>query len=182
MFNECERIYSSCDNCYSSCDNCYSRLENTLYVALHYTSKQSLYNYISDNNLLNKYIEIILVKPSDVKYYFVKANNIDITPNNNQLTILEGMTVEQSNLLTKPVCMTENEYKLIPNEYKGQQYNIYYEKYPHIVNIRYTNINETQQYLACFNSQRVVYMYTIVNTIKDIDNILFFNPICIFIH
>lgn len=160
MFNECEKIYT--------------RLENI--------SKQSLYKYISDNNLLNKYIEIVLVKPSDVKYYFVKANNIDITPNNNQLTILEGMTVEQSDLLTKPACMTNNDYTLIPDEYKGQQYNIYYEKDPYIVNIKYKNINETQQFLACFNSQRVVYMYTIVNTIKDIDNILFFNPICIFIH
>lgn len=166
MFNECERIYTSCDNCYT-------RLENI--------SKQSLYKYISDNNLLNKYIEIVLVKPSDVKYYFVKANNIDITPNNNQLTIIEGMTVEQSDLLTKPVCMTDSDYSLIPDEYKGQQYNIYYEKYPYIVNIKYKNVCDTQQFLACFNSQRVVYMYTIVNTIKDIDNILFFNPISIFI-
>ena len=128
-----------------------------------------------------KYIHIVLIKPTDVKYYFVRTDNINTTGNNDQITVLEGFSVEQSDLLTKPTCLTQSEYDIIPETFKGHNYNIYYESHPYIVNIQYKNVNETQQHLICLNSQRVVHMYTIISTLEDVENLLYFTPVSVFV-
>ena len=152
-----------------------------LFTKLESVTKEYLYSYLSINNLLHKYIHILLIKPTDVKYYFVRTDNINTTGNNEQITVLEGFTVEQSDLLTKPTCLTQSEYDIIPETFKGHNYNIYYESHPYIVNINYKNVNETQQHLICLNSQRVVHMYTIISTLEDVENLLYFTPVFVFV-
>ena len=90
-----------------------------LYTKLELTESEYVYSYLSQNNLLHKYIHILLIKPTDVKYYFVRSDNITITPNNSNITVLEGFSVEQSDLLTKPTCLTQSEYDIIPETFKG---------------------------------------------------------------
>lgn len=152
-----------------------------LYTKLESVTKEYVYSYLSQNNLLHKYIHILLIKPTDVKYYFVRTDNITTTGNNDQITVLEGFSVEQSDLLTKPTCLTQSEYDIIPETFKGHNYNIYYESHPYIVNINYKNVNETQQHLICLNSQRVVHMYTIISTLEDVENLLYFTPVFVFV-
>ena len=152
-----------------------------LYTKLESVTKEYVYSYLSQNNLLHKYIHIVLIKPTDVKYYFVRTDNINTTGNNEQITVLEGFSVEQSDLLTKPTCLTQSEYDIIPETFKGHNYNIYYESHPYIVNINYKNVNETQQHLICLNSQRVVHMYTIISTLEDVENLLYFIPASVFV-
>ena len=152
-----------------------------LYTKLESVTKEYVYSYLSQNNLLHKYIHILLIKPTDVKYYFVRTDNINTTGNNDQITVLEGFSVEQSDLLTKPTCLTQSEYDIIPETFKGHNYNIYYESHPYIVNINYKNVNETQQHLICLNSQRVVHMYTIISTLEDVENLLYFIPASVFV-
>ena len=152
-----------------------------LYTKLELTESEYVYSYLSQNNLLHKYIHIVLIKPTDVKYYFVRTDNINTTGNNDQITVLEGFSVEQSDLLTKPTCLTQSEYDIIPETFKGHNYNIYYESHPYIVNIQYKNVNETQQHLICLNSQRVVHMYTIISTLEDVENLLYFTPVSVFV-
>ena len=152
-----------------------------LYTKLESVTKEYVYSYLSQNNLLHKYIHIVLIKPTDVKYYFVRTDNINTTGNNEQITVLEGFSVEQSDLLTKPTCLTQSEYDIIPETFKGHNYNIYYESHPYIVNIQYKNVNETQQHLICLNSQRVVHMYTIISTLEDVENLLYFIPASVFV-
>ena len=152
-----------------------------LYTKLELTESEYVYSYLSQNNLLHKYIHIVLIKPTDVKYYFVRTDNINTTGNNEQITVLEGFSVEQSDLLTKPTCLTQSEYDIIPETFKGHNYNIYYESHPYIVNIQYKNVNETQQHLICLNSQRVVHMYTIISTLEDVENLLYFTPASVFV-
>lgn len=152
-----------------------------LYTKLELTESEYVYSYLSQNNLLHKYIHIVLIKPTDVKYYFVRTDNINTTGNNEQITVLEGFSVEQSDLLTKPTCLTQSEYDIIPETFKGHNYNIYYESHPYIVNINYKNVNETQQHLICLNSQRVVHMYTIISTLEDVENLLYFTPVFVFV-
>ena len=148
-----------------------------LFTKLESVTKEYLYSYLSINNLLHKYIHILLIKPTDVKYYFVRTDNINTTGNNEQITVLEGFSVEQSDLLTKPTCLTQSEYDIIPETFKGHNYNIYYESHPYIVNIQYKNVNETQQHLICLNSQRVVHMYTIISTLEDVEKLLYFKKL-----
>ena len=167
MFNEFEKLYNS------SAIVGYTKLESV--------TKEYVYSYLSQNNLLHKYIHIVLIKPTDVKYYFVRTDNINTTGNNEQITVLEGFSVEQSDLLTKPTCLTQSEYDIIPETFKGHNYNIYYESHPYIVNINYKNVNETQQHLICLNSQRVVHMYTIISTLEDVENLLYFTPVFVFV-
>ena len=152
-----------------------------LYTKLELTESEYVYSYLSQNNLLHKYIHILLIKPTDVKYYFVRTDNINTTGNNDQITVLEGFSVEQSDLLTKPICLTQSEYDIIPETFKGHNYNIYYESHPYIVNIQYKNVNETQQHLICLNSQRVVHMYTLISTLEDVENLLYFTPVSVFV-
>lgn len=151
------------------------------YTKLEIIEPESIYNYLSKNNLLNKYINILLIKPTDVKYYFVRSDSITTSIKNNNLTILEGFAVEQSNLTTKPKCLTQSEYEVIPDEYKGFNYNIYYEKNPFIIDINYKTIDNTQKHLASFNSQRIVHMYTMISNLEDIKTLINFVPSAIFI-
>ena len=154
---------------------------NKIFTKLELIEPDYIYNYLSNNNLLNKYIDILLIKPSDVKYYFVRSDSITTSVKNNSLTILEGFAVEQSDLTIKPKCLTQSEYELIPNEYKGFNYNIYYEKNPFIVDINYKTVDNTQKHLASFNSQRVIHMYTMISNLEDIKNLINFVPSAIFI-
>lgn len=151
------------------------------YTKLEIIEHNSIYNYLSKSNLLNKYIHIILIKPSDVKYYFVRSDGITTSIKNNDLTILEGFACEKSDLTKKPECLSQSEYQLIPEDYKGYNYNIYYEKNPFIYDIQYKTENDTQLFKTSFNSQRVIHMYTMISSVEDIINILQFPVSSIFI-
>ena len=151
------------------------------FTKLQDTHPEEMYKFLSKSNLLNKYIHIILIKPSDVKYYFVRSDGITTSIKNNDLTILEGFAVEQSNLTTKPNCLLQSEYELIPTEYKGFNYNIYYEKNPFIYDIQYKTEDDTQLFKTSFNSQRVIHMYTIISNLEDIKTLINFVPSTIFI-
>ena len=151
------------------------------FTKLQDTHPEEMYKFLSKSNLLNKYIHIILIKPSDVKYYFVRSDGITTSIKNNDLTILEGFAVEQSDLTIKPKCLTQSEYELIPDECKGYNYNIYYENNPFIYDIQYKTEDDTQLFKTSFNSQRVIHMYTIISNIEDIKNLINFIPSAIFI-
>ena len=151
------------------------------YTKLEIIEPESIFNYLSKNNLLNKYIHIILIKPSDVKYYFVRSDGITTSIKNNNLTILEGFAIEKSDLTTKPNCLLQSEYELIPTECKGYNYNIYYENNPFIYDIQYKTEDDTQLFKTSFNSQRVIHMYTIISNLEDIKNLINFVPSAIFI-
>ena len=152
-----------------------------IFTKLQDTHPEQMYTYLSKSNLLNKYIDILLIKPSDVKYYFVRSDSITTSIKNNDLTILEGFAVEQSDLTTKPNCLLQSEYELIPDECKGYNYNIYYENNPFIYDIQYKIENDTQLFKTSFNSQRVIHMYTIISNLEDIKTLINFVPSTIFI-
>ena len=151
------------------------------FTKLQDTHPEEMYKFLSKSNLLNKYIHIILIKPSDVKYYFVRSDGITTSIKNNDLTILEGFAIEKSDLTTKPKCLTQSEYELIPTEYKGYNYNIYYENNPFIYDIQYKTEDDTQLFKTSFNSQRVIHMYTIISNLEDIKTLINFVPSAIFI-
>jgi len=130
-----------------------------------------LYNYLLKSNLIGKYVHILLIKPCTVKYYFVKSDDLTITPQTNDLTILEGFACEKSDLNTKPACLSEDHYNLIPDEYKGHQYNIYYEAVPFTYKVKYINENETQYYYTAFPSERVIHYYTIFTSLEEIQSL-----------
>ena len=91
------------------------------FIKLNEITKDYIFNFLNENNLIGKYIDILYVKPCAVKYYFCK---VDQQINSENLTILEGFACEQSNLITKPDILTDDEYSLIPTDCIGIDYNI----------------------------------------------------------
>ena len=93
------------------------------FIKLNKITKDYIFNFLNENNLIGKYIDILYVKPCAVKYYFCKVNQ---EINSENLTILEGFACEKTNLITKPDILTDEEYSLIPTDCIGIDYNIYY--------------------------------------------------------
>ena len=83
------------------------------FIKLNEITKDYIFNFLNENNLIGKYIDILYVKPCAVKYYFCK---VDQQINSENLTILEGFACEKTNLITKPDILTDEEYSIITNE------------------------------------------------------------------
>lgn len=141
------------------------------FTKLNQATPEYIYNYMIKTRSIGKFVHLLFIKPTTVKYYFVKADDITITPSNNMLTILEGFTCEQSDLSVKPSFMSDEEYISIPNEYKGVMYNIYYETDPFLFKVKYHNENDTQNFYTVFDSQRVVHYYMCFNSLDEIREI-----------
>ena len=43
------------------------------FIKLNEITKDYIFNFLNENNLIGKYIDILYVKPSAVKYYFCKV-------------------------------------------------------------------------------------------------------------
>ena len=148
------------------------------YVRLNACSAEHIYNYLLKYRLIGKFVHILFIKRTSVKYYFVKADDLTITPSNNSLTILEGFACETSDLLEKPNCLSEEEYNIIPESYKGVSYNIYYETEPFLYRVKYRNEENTQRFLTLFPSERVIHYYTCFTSLEEIRNLLDYSGIC----
>ena len=138
------------------------------FIKLNKITKDYIYNFLNENNLIGKYIYILYVKPNAVKYYFCK---VDQENNSENLTILEGFACEQSNLITKPACLTDDEYSLIPTDSIGIDYNIYYEINPFLYKIYYTIENQSKKFFTVVESSRIIHIYTIIFSIDDLNDI-----------
>ena len=138
------------------------------FIKLNKITKDYIYNFLNENNLIGKYIDILYIKPSAVKYYFCK---VDQQVNSENLTILEGFACEQSNLITKPACLTDDEYSLIPTDSIGIDYNIFYEVNPFLYKIYYTLENQSKKLLTVIESSRIIHIYTIIFSIDDLNDI-----------
>ena len=139
------------------------------FIKLNKITKDYIFNFLNENNLIGKYIDILYVKPCAVKYYFCKVNQKSSSEN---LTILEGFACEQSNLITKPACLTDEEYSLIPSDYIGIDYNIFYEVNPFLYKIYYTLENkQSKKFFTVVESSRIIHIYTIIFSIDDLIDI-----------
>ena len=138
------------------------------FIKLNEITKDYIFNFLNENNLIGKYIDILYVKPCAVKYYFCK---VDQEINSENLTILEGFACEQSNLITKPDILTDDEYSLIPTENIGIDYNIFYEVNPFLYKIYYTIGNQSKKFFTVVESSRIIHIYTIIFSIDDINEI-----------
>ena len=138
------------------------------FIKLNEITKDYIFNFLNENNLIGKYIDILYIKPNAVKYYFCK---VDQKSSSENLTILEGFACEQSNLITKPACLTDDEYSLIPTDYIGIDYNIYYEINPFLYKIYYTIETQSKKLLTVIESSRIMHIYTIIFSIDDLNDI-----------
>lgn len=139
------------------------------FIKLNEITKDYIFNFLNENNLIGKYIDILYVKPCAVKYYFCK---VDQQINSENLTILEGFSCEQTNLITKPKCLKDYEYSLIPKDFIGENYNIYYEVNPFLYKIYYTLQNQSKKLLTVIESSRIMHIYTIIFSIDDLNDII----------
>ena len=138
------------------------------FIKLNEITKDYIYNFLNENNLIGKYIDILYVKPCAVKYYFCK---VDQKINSENLTILEGFACEQSNLITKPDILTDEEYSLIPSDSIGIDYNIFYEVNPFLYKIYYTIETQSKKFFTVVESSRIIHIYTIIFSIDDLIDI-----------
>ena len=138
------------------------------FIKLNEITKDYIFNFLNENNLIGKYIDILYVKPCAVKYYFCK---VDQQINSENLTILEGFACEQSNLITKPDILTDEEYSLIPTYYIGIDFNIYYEINPFLYKIYYTIETQSKKFFTVVESSRIIHIYTIIFSIDDLIDI-----------
>ena len=138
------------------------------FIKLNEITKDYIFNFLNENNLIGKYIDILYVKPCAVKYYFCK---VDQQINSENLTILEGFACEQSNLITKPDILTDEEYSLIPTDFIGENYNIYFEVNPFLYKIYYTLENQSKKLFTVVESSRIMHIYTIIFSIDDLNDI-----------
>lgn len=143
------------------------------FIKLNKNTKEYIFNFLNENNLIGKYIDILYVKPNAVKYYFCKVNQESSFSRSfsENLTILEGFACEQSNLITKPECLTDFEYSLIPKDFIGTDYNIYYENNPFLYHITYTIENQSKKLFTAIESSRIMHIYTIIFSIDDLFDI-----------
>ena len=139
------------------------------FIKLNEITKDYIFNFLNENNLIGKYIDILYVKLCAVKYYFCK---VDQQINSENLTILEGFACEKTNLITKPDILTDEEYSLIPTDYIGIDYNIFYEINPFLYKIYYTLENkQSKKLLTVIESSRIIHIYTIIFSIDDLNDI-----------
>ena len=88
------------------------------YIHLH---SQDIYNFLSNNDLLHRRVKFLCIKSEGLKYIFCKQTQNVAVNENSTITVLNGYNCEVSNLLTKPACMSEEDYQLIPDTYKGNK-------------------------------------------------------------
>lgn len=138
------------------------------FIKLNEITKDYIFNFLNENNLIGKYIDILYVKPCAVKYYFCK---VDQQINSENLTILEGFACEKTNLITKPDILTDEEFSLIPSECIGIDYNIYYEINPFLYKIYYTIETQSKKFFTVVESSRIMHIYTIIFSIDDLVDI-----------
>ena len=138
------------------------------FIKLNEITKDYIFNFLNENNLIGKYIDILYVKPCAVKYYFCK---VDQQINSENLTILEGFACEQSNLITKPDILTDDEYSLIPTDCIGTDFNIYYEINPFLYKIYYTIETQSKKFFTVVEASRSIHIYTIIFSIDDLNGI-----------
>ena len=92
------------------------------YIHIH---SEDIFKYLSDTHNLNKNVHFLCVIPEGVKYIFCKQNlNSELQTT---VSVLKGYECEISNLTVCPECMSEEDYSIIPDDYKGTIYNIYYQ-------------------------------------------------------
>ena len=138
------------------------------FIKLNKITKDYIFNFLNENNLIGKYIDILYVKPCAVKYYFCKMNQ---KVNSENLTILEGFACEQTYLITKPKCLKDYEYSLIPTDCIGIDYNIYYEVKPFLYKIYYNIENQSKKLFTAIESSRIMHVNTIIFSINDLNDI-----------
>ena len=138
------------------------------FIKLNEITKDYIFNFLNENNLIGKYIDILYVKPCAVKYYFCKVKQESSSEN---LTILEGFACEKTNLIQKPNCLTDDEYSLIPTDSIGIDYNIYYEINPFLYKIYYTIETQSKKFFTVVESSRIMHIYTIIFSIDDLNDI-----------
>ena len=151
------------------------------YIHLH---SYNIYEYLSENNFLNKNIHFLCILPEGVKYIFCRqtldSSNTDVEQGNaDEITVLKGYQCEVSDLLECPECMSEDDYSLIPEDYKGTVYNIYYIPSIHKVKIRYVeqgstthnNVlepNNTANFITWIDNNKLVNIFTEIYNAEQI--------------
>ena len=143
------------------------------FIKLNKITKDYIFNFLNENNLIGKYIDILYVKPNAVKYYFCKVDQKSSFSRSfsENLTVLEGFACEQSNLITKPKCLKDEEYSLIPTDCIGTDYNIYYEVKPFLYKIYYTIETQSKKLFTAIESSRIMHVNTIIFSIDDLIDI-----------
>ena len=133
------------------------------YIHIH---SEDIFKYLSDTHNLNKNIHFLCVIPEGVKYIFCKQNlNSELQTT---VSVLKGFNCEISNLTVCPECMSEEDYSIIPDDYKGTIYNIYYILHIHKVKIRYVEPNNTANYITWIDNNKIINIFTEVYNAEQI--------------
>ena len=133
------------------------------YIHIH---SEDIFKYLSDTHNLNKNVHFLCVIPEGVKYIFCKQNlNSELQTT---VSVLKGYECEISNLTVCPECMSEEDYSIIPDEYKGTTYNIYYIPHIHKVKIRYVEPNNTANYITWTDNNKIINIFTEVYNAEQI--------------
>ena len=133
------------------------------YIHIH---SEDIFKYLSETHNLNKNIHFLCVIPEGVKYIFSKQNlNSELQTT---VSVLKGYECEISNLKVCPECMSEEDYSIIPDEYKGTTYNIYYIPHIHKVKIRYVEPNNTANYITWIDNNKIINIFTEVYNAEQI--------------
>ena len=130
---------------------------------------QDIFEFLSKNNYLHKNIHFRCILPHGIKYIFCKQN-LD-SEKYTECIVLEGYNCEVSNLLTRPACMSEEDYTLIPDSYKGYNYNIYYIPEASKVKIRYEEQNS--EFITWIDSNRILDIYTEIFNVDQFNDMAF---------
>ena len=133
------------------------------YIHIH---SEDIFKYLSDTHNLNKNVHFLCVIPEGVKYIFCKQNlNSELQTT---VSVLKGYECEISNLTVCPECMSEEDYSIIPDDYKGTIYNIYYIPHIHKVKIRYVEPNNTANYITWIDNNKIINIFTEVYNAEQI--------------
>ena len=133
------------------------------YIHIH---SEDIFKYLSDTHNLNKNVHFLCVIPEGVKYIFSKQNlNSELQTT---VSVLKGYECEISNLTVCPDCMSEEDYALIPDDYKGTIYNIYYIPHIHKVKIRYVEPNNTANYITWIDNNKIINIFTEIYNAEQI--------------
>ena len=133
------------------------------YIHIH---SEDIFKYLSDTHNLNKNVHFLCVIPEGVKYIFCKQNlNSELTTT---ISVLKGYECEISNLTVCPECMSEEDYSIIPDDYKGTIYNIYYIPHIHKVKIKYVEPNNTANYVTWIDNNKIINIFTEVYNAEQI--------------
>ena len=133
------------------------------YIHIH---SEDIFKYLSDTHNLNKNVHFLCVIPEGVKYIFCKQNlNSELQTT---VSVLKGYECEISNLKVCPECMSEEDYSIIPDDYKGTIYNIYYIPHIHKGKIKYVEPNNTANYITWIDNNKIINIFTEVYNAEQI--------------